>query len=500
MNNNICTYEAHEVLKISNCSVKFGTNEFFRLGKTSLHLYSSHYCNDFLSSIKDFTTEKTNKDYFVVPVAIKIRRLGCESEADYVCDMLVNSLSHFKGMEDKHVFFLVGDSTYVPKSLLGSRVFMESCPAGSRAEALHYTSPIVGLKSKPIKDCIFDVSFQGNTSTNPVRLRLKEALKKSALKTKFVESEAMPLPPQRHPQSNSYFELMNDTKFILCPRGAGVNSIRFFESISLGRIPVVIGNDFKMPLCDYIDWDSLIVRLNDSLDDLDEKISAADIDSGEKLRCIWNNYFDRFDRFLSFSLDSPSSKKSYKRGVLMCATGSPGYFDMAQKSICILNRHEKIESTIVTDCKKKGNFSNIIHLHATGFKSKILAILNCPYEECIYMDSDTRACGRVSEMFELLKEKQIWMMPAPARKPEYNTGVVVFRKTKNVIELFSMWKNLYEKGINHPHDQPALLEAIKLLNFDVGLLDEKYNSHEEKSGTVIVHSKKALILASKTMI
>lgn len=311
--NNICAYDAIEIFeKISNCNLDLATNEIFRIGKTSLHLYSSHYCNNFLTLIKDLPTEKTNKNYFIVPIAIKIRNLGCESDADNVCDRLVDSLSHFKGMEGKHVFFLVGDSTYVPKSLLQSRVFMASCPI-DKADALHYTSPIIGFASRPIEDCFFDVSFQGNIKTNAIRSKLKEALKNSQLRSKFVESVALPLLPQRHPELliNSYFDLMDNSKFILCPRGAGLSSIRFFESISLGRIPVVIGNEAKIPLSDHIDWDSLIVRVKDSLEDLDEKIMSADIRSGEKLRYVWGKYFKNFDAFLDFSLNS-SLKKNKK--------------------------------------------------------------------------------------------------------------------------------------------------------------------------------------------
>ena len=45
--------------------------------------------------------------------------------------------------------------------------------------------------------------------------------------------------------SNSYWKLITDSKFVLCPRGFGASSIRTFEIMSAGRIPVVISDQWQ---------------------------------------------------------------------------------------------------------------------------------------------------------------------------------------------------------------------------------------------------------------
>lgn len=56
-----------------------------------------------------------------------------------------------------------------------------------------------------------------------------------------------------------YVASMNDTRFVLCPRGRGRNSIRFFESIAVGAVPIYVGDeDTTMPLDWLINWRSLV--------------------------------------------------------------------------------------------------------------------------------------------------------------------------------------------------------------------------------------------------
>jgi hypothetical protein len=46
--------------------------------------------------------------------------------------------------------------------------------------------------------------------------------------------------------------------FVLCPRGYGVCSIRLFETMMLGRVPVILSDDWTSP--DGIDWNTFSVR------------------------------------------------------------------------------------------------------------------------------------------------------------------------------------------------------------------------------------------------
>ncbi|WP_078430431.1 exostosin domain-containing protein [Alkalihalobacterium alkalinitrilicum] len=63
----------------------------------------------------------------------------------------------------------------------------------------------------------------------------------------------------------------------LCPRGLGVNSYRFFESMQLGVVPLIIGDIDTRPFKKYIDWDRVsyyictVSNINELMDNLDKK-------------------------------------------------------------------------------------------------------------------------------------------------------------------------------------------------------------------------------------
>lgn len=56
----------------------------------------------------------------------------------------------------------------------------------------------------------------------------------------------------------TYVESITDSKFILCPRGIGPSSLRLYESIEAGRVPVIISDEWMAPK--HIDW-SFAVRI-----------------------------------------------------------------------------------------------------------------------------------------------------------------------------------------------------------------------------------------------
>ena len=69
----------------------------------------------------------------------------------------------------------------------------------------------------------------------------------------------------------SYNALLSDSVFSLCPAGAGANTLRLWESLAIGSIPVLCGPQPMLPAggnLPAIDWDRIVVRV------LDEQITA----------------------------------------------------------------------------------------------------------------------------------------------------------------------------------------------------------------------------------
>ena len=58
--------------------------------------------------------------------------------------------------------------------------------------------------------------------------------------------------------TKEFKNIMSETKFALCPSGTGPNSIRLWEAIASGAIPVVLADTYKAPGSQFI-WDNAVV-------------------------------------------------------------------------------------------------------------------------------------------------------------------------------------------------------------------------------------------------
>ncbi len=58
-----------------------------------------------------------------------------------------------------------------------------------------------------------------------------------------------------------YIQNMLDSDFVLAPKGDGNYSARFYEALSLGRIPILIDTDMVLPLENSLDYSKCILRV-----------------------------------------------------------------------------------------------------------------------------------------------------------------------------------------------------------------------------------------------
>ncbi|WP_177229123.1 exostosin domain-containing protein [Pustulibacterium marinum] len=96
-----------------------------------------------------------------------------------------------------------------------------------------------------------------------------------------------------------FYQNIFDCPYTFCIRGAGNFSVRLYETLALGRIPVLIDTDCRLPLENEIDWKkhSLITTQENLIEDFvvfhnslsNKEFEAIQISN----RKLWNTHFRR---------------------------------------------------------------------------------------------------------------------------------------------------------------------------------------------------------------
>ena len=62
-----------------------------------------------------------------------------------------------------------------------------------------------------------------------------------------------------HKTTLEFYDNLRDSDYVVCIRGAGNFSIRFYEALAMGRIPVFINTDCALPFDNELDWKKHVV-------------------------------------------------------------------------------------------------------------------------------------------------------------------------------------------------------------------------------------------------
>ena len=69
---------------------------------------------------------------------------------------------------------------------------------------------------------------------------------------------------ERQKTTLEFYDNIKNTDYTVCVRGAGNFSVRFYETLAMGRIPVFINTDCLLPLEDTIDWKKHVVWVEEN--------------------------------------------------------------------------------------------------------------------------------------------------------------------------------------------------------------------------------------------
>lgn len=104
-----------------------------------------------------------------------------------------------------------------------------------------------------------------------------------------------------------FFDNIKNSQYTFCMRGGGNFSVRFYETLAMGRIPLFIDTDCILPLENIVDWKEYCIivdhrninEVNERLISFHNSISDEElIKWQEKNRIIWEKYLTRANYFL----------------------------------------------------------------------------------------------------------------------------------------------------------------------------------------------------------
>lgn len=141
-------------------------------------------------------------------------------------------------------------------------------------------------------------SFRGAIS-HPVREKLFSTKFSNTLVYKLTQIDKWF--NHNHNEVIDYQNEILNSYFVLCPRGLATSTYRLFETMALGRCPVIISDDW-LPI-EGIDWEKCSIMIKESelekIPQILELSLGEALEMGQRARAIWETYFSPKNKYSS---------------------------------------------------------------------------------------------------------------------------------------------------------------------------------------------------------
>jgi len=167
--------------------------------------------------------------------------------------------------------------------------------------------------SPPAHDLPYLFSFMGSIRNAPIRQKLATL----AHPRSFFQNTTKDFDRVLHGKMDKterlgydrrYAELTKASKFVLCPRGLSASSIRLFETMRMGRVPVILSDDWVPPIGPL--WTNFSVRVAErefgQIPQVLEERESEAVAMGELAREEWEQWYSDevlFHRLVESCLD-----------------------------------------------------------------------------------------------------------------------------------------------------------------------------------------------------
>jgi hypothetical protein len=200
----------------------------------------------------------------------------------------------FKKYSEKCLIFDFHDRTIprIPGLYATIPTYLHSCPIYEYGfYPSNYGCFDLDNAIKSFTECKYLFSFMGSMYTCPhVRGQVLNLMHpRSYLKD-----------TSKHGPVDLFSDVLINSKFILCPRGIAPATIRVFEAMRAGRVPVIISDEWQENTIDG-DWKEFSVRVSEkdieSIPNLLERLEPKALEMGQKASIAWENNFSMSQGF-----------------------------------------------------------------------------------------------------------------------------------------------------------------------------------------------------------
>lgn len=185
-------------------------------------------------------------------------------------------------------------------------------------------------------------------------------------------------------------------------------------------------------------------------------------------------------------------------GILYIAAGEK-YIRAAMRSAESVNKHcPGLATHLYADWPSHGfdfaaspyPFTSVGTIDGPHRRSKVDYLPRTPFERTLYLDTDTALNADVRGMFDVLDRFDIalnhahrrntgarlkpWRVSLPQAFPQYNGGVILYRRNAAVIAFLEEWQRQYHAA-KFGQDQITLRELLWLSDLRMATLPPEYN-------------------------
>ncbi len=207
----------------------------------------------------------------------------------------------------------------------------------------------------------------------------------------------------------------------------------------------------------------------------------------------------------------PNLKDKSDIGFIYVASGEQFITEAIDSATSLKKFMPEAKITLITDNDSGLNqkcFNQILHLSTDlagvapqyrGYYQKIKGLSASPYQQTLFVDTDTQFADSVWELFSLLEDYDLAVASAPYKAkipsmsliefsqkyqdknylPTLNTGVICYQKSSKVKQLFEDWEKTFVNNVpangEYYSDQTVFCQALAKSQVRHNILPIEYN-------------------------